>query len=321
MASGERGPDLSVVLITPDSMKSVRRTVAHLEAQTARDRMEIVVVGLKGFASAPADTAPENLRVVEVEAPLDPPAARVAGIRAASAPVVALAEDHAFPDAEWAEALISSYVRPWAAVGPVVYNANPVNGVSWADLVIGYGPWLEPTAGGPVDHLPGHNSSYRRDLLLGYGDERLAERLAAESVLHWEMRADGHRLLLQPAARLAHTNFAMYTPWIAALYHSGRLFGAERAGGWRLGKRLFFGGGSPLIPAVRLWRLRGAITRARASGAPRHLLALVAFGLAVDGLGQAAGYLFGEGGSRQKLPELEFHRERYARLDRLPVAP
>ena len=313
-----------MILITPDSLRTVRSTLAHLEAQTARERMEIVVVGPKQLSSDGADRAaaePLNLVLVEVASPLDPPAARVAGIRAASAPIVALSEEHAFPDPEWAASLLSAYGGPWTAVGPAVYNANPVNGISWADLVIGYGPWLEPARGGSVDHLPGHNSSYRRELLMRYDDDELALRLAAESVLHWEMRKEGYHLLLQPAARLGHTNFAVFVPWIRALYHSGRVFAAVRAGRWHRGKRLMFAGGSPFIPMVRLWRLRGTMRRARSSGAPAHLLPLVIFGLAVDGLGQAAGYLFGEGPSRRRLPELEFHRERFARFDRLTAGP
>ena len=46
-----------------------------------------------------------------------------------------------------------------------------------------------------VDYLPGHNSSYKRDVLLGYGD-RLESMMESETVLHWDLRAKGHRLYL-----------------------------------------------------------------------------------------------------------------------------
>ena len=48
-------------------------------------------------------------------------------------------------------------------------NANPKSAISWANLLIEYGPWLDPAPAGKASHLPGHNSSYKRDVLLGYG--------------------------------------------------------------------------------------------------------------------------------------------------------
>src|SRR5437588_133855 len=82
-----------------------------------------------------------------------------------------------------AQALLAAHRGPWAAVGPVVRNANPSTSVSWADFLIGYGPWCDPAPAGDLDHLPGHNSSYKRAILLDYGSE-LEGLLEAESVLH-----------------------------------------------------------------------------------------------------------------------------------------
>jgi hypothetical protein len=75
----------------------------------------------------------------------------------------------------------------WAAVGPVVCNANPATAVSWANMLLEYAPWTESAERGPVAHLPGHNSSYRRDLLLAYS-ENLELLMESESILHWTSR-------------------------------------------------------------------------------------------------------------------------------------
>jgi len=96
---------------------------------------------------------------------------RVAGIRAATAPIVALAEDHSFPDPDWADALITAHQARFAVVGPVLRNANPRSMLSWANLLLEYAPWLEGTPGQEMKDLPGHNSAYRRDLLLAFGEE------------------------------------------------------------------------------------------------------------------------------------------------------
>jgi len=85
--------------------------------------------------------------------------------------VVAFTEDHSFPTPVWAEALIARHREPWAAVGPAFLNGNPQTLRSWTNLLIEYGPWLDPLEAGVRDHIPPHNSSYKRDLLLAYGDE------------------------------------------------------------------------------------------------------------------------------------------------------
>lgn len=180
-------PALSVILATPGDFGALRRTLSHLAAQTARDALELVIVATRRDALRP-DT--EVLAVfprhslVEIGEFVSLGAANAAGVRAAMAPLVVLAEDHCFPDPEWAEQLIRAHEGPWAAVGPAVRNANPATAVSWADLFVGYGPWLEPVERRDVPFLPGHNSSYKRALLLECGD-RLDALLTVETVLHW----------------------------------------------------------------------------------------------------------------------------------------
>lgn len=102
-------PDLSVILVTPDCYETIRQTIRSLREQTVRERLEIVIV-------APAERtlglvekeleAFQSVRVIEFGEIKTLAAARVAGIRAASAPLLALGEDHAFPEPGWAEALI-----------------------------------------------------------------------------------------------------------------------------------------------------------------------------------------------------------------------
>jgi len=84
--------------------------------------------------------------------------ANAAGVYNATAPVVAFGEDHCYPYKTWAEALIEAHRQPWAAVGPVVLNANPRTMISRGDILIGYGEWLEPAVAGIAQQLPGHNT-------------------------------------------------------------------------------------------------------------------------------------------------------------------
>jgi hypothetical protein len=307
-------PQMSVVIVTPDSYETIRKTVEHLRAQTVKDRLEIVIVAPSAEQATPAGTELDDFarfRIVAVGVIESIAQAHAAGIRQASAPVIVLSEDHSFPEPGWAEALIEGHRQPWAAVGPVVRNANPDSLVSWADFLLGYATWLDPAPAGEISQLPGHNSSYKRAILLEYKDE-LEAMMEAECVLHWDLRAKGHRLYLEAAAKTAHLNFAQVGPWIPYLVHAARVFAAARARQWPVLKRLLYVAGAPMIPLVRLWRIRSEIRRpGRPSGVwPRVLPALV-LGLTLDAVGQMIGYAAGAGNAGRKLSYFEFHRDRY----------
>ena len=315
--SARRDPAMSVVLVTPDTYATIRMTMSHLRAQTARDQLEIVIVApsAAGLALDEAELrAFATYQVVEVGASLA--GARAAGVRRAAAPLVALAEDHCFPEPEWASALIAAHHQPWAVVGPVFHNANPATALSQADFLMAYSPWAGPRPGGLVSHLPGHNSCYKRDILMAYGP-RLEELFDAESVLHWDLRQRGERLWLEPAARVAHVNFSLWRPYLRASLHAGQVFAATRAAGWPGARRALYTVSAPLIPLVRLTRI---VPVARRLGVWRALPALL-IGLAADGVGQGLGYALGARSAAERLRPLEAHRVRFiTAADRRAIA-
>lgn len=303
---------MSVIILTPDSYETIRNTVNFLRAQTVRDQLEIIVVapstsGLNGEFELKEFN---RIQLVEVGPMNSTAAARAAGVRKATAPVIVLAEDHSFPEPQWAEALISAHRGPWAAVGPAMRNANPQSTLSWVNLAIEYGPWLDPVPRGPMDHLPGHNSSYKRDILLAYGSQ-LEAMLDAESVLHWNLRAQGHQLYLESSARTLHLNYSLLRPTIPLRFFGGRLFAASRARAWSVPRRLLYALASPLIPFVRLRRILRDLHRA--GRLTFRGLPLLTIALTSDAAGEMIGYLFGSGEAMGRLTDMEFHRHRYQR--------
>jgi hypothetical protein len=304
-------PAISVVLPTTSDFGSIATTVRYLRRQTIAGQIELVIVAMARPDFSPDASACEGFHGVQVvhAGRRSHGHACAEGVRAARADVVVFAEDHCFPEPDWAAALLAAYVSPEiAAVGPVFRNANPGTTVSWCDFVIGYGPWIDPYAAGDRPFLAGHNSSYRRDALLALGDD-LADSLESETVLHLALRSEGRRLVLEPRARAAHTNFGRFAVWIPVQYHCGRVFASERARRWGRPRRLFYAAASPLIPCVRLVR---ATRQLRGSPEQRpsllRLLPVLLLGLAADGLGQMIGYVAGGGGSAGHLTAYEFRR-------------
>lgn len=311
-------PAMSVIAITRGSFSALARLFAHLRDQTIQDRLEVVIAApsrrelcldeseLTGF---------HGVKLVETGSAVSNPIARAAAIRAATAPIVALTEEHSFPEPEWAATLLAAHGEGCAAVGPAIINANPRTAVSWANLLVEYGHWVDRPKDDRIDHLPGHNGSYRRDILLAYGDD-LAAMLEAESVLHWDLRKRGHRLCLEPGARTRHLTVSRWSITLPLRFSVGRSFAGSRARAWHAGRRLLYAAAGPLIPCIRFRRAHDDLRRVRARRpVPRGVGAVLLAILIVDGLGEMIGYAFGSGRANETLTALEFDRLRHIRAD------
>jgi GT2 family glycosyltransferase len=306
-------PALSVVLVTPHRYDTLRKTMQSLRAQSVGEQMEVVIVSPStaalGFDSSER-AGFANVQLVEVGTQFKLGGAKAAGVRAATAPIVVFAEDHCYPAAGWAEALIAAHEKPWAAVGPSIGNANPQSLVSWTNLLIAYGRWLEPMTSQVIDDVPGHNSSYKRDLLLAIGPE-LDAMLTREGSLHERLRAQGHQLYLESAAKAYHLNPTLPMAWLKLRFNAGRLFAAMRSRSWSAPRRAVYIAGSPLIPLTRLPQLLRIIRRSGRQGALMPaILPVMLLALMLHTLGEVAGYVLGEGDTREQLANFEFDRLR-----------
>jgi Glycosyl transferase family 2 len=308
-------PRISVIILTPDSYNTIYKTIHSLRLQTVKNRMEIIIVVPLQAELHPDLSELEHFqqhRIVEIGKMRSIGSAYAAGIRAASAPVVVLAEDHSYPKPGWADALLRAHDGSWVAVGPVIGNANPNSLVSWADLYIAYGEWIDSTEQQSMTHLPGHNSSYKRSILLEYG-AALEAMMEAESILHWNLQGRGYQLCLEPAARTLHTNFGRLSSFLTAQFYNGRQFAASRAKNesWTLSRRLFYCAAAPLIPVVRFWRILRHLRQAKKKHPIAFVLPALISGLVVDGAGQLIGIVTGSGNATEKMVQLEFHRDQH----------
>jgi hypothetical protein len=303
--------EISLVLVTPAGFEPIRRTISHLRGQTAHNRIELVIVAqsalspdglgeqLDGFAA---------VRLVDLGPFPSMGAAFAAGVRTASAPIVGCAEEHSFPEPGWAAALIEAHAGPWAAVSGVLENANPGTLTSWAALASDFGPAMSPVGGGETSELPGHHTSYKREVLLGYGSD-LDHMLEVEWVLQEDMRASGARLFREPEAISRHLNPSRFGSHLRAQLNGGRLFAGNRSRlrSWSVFRRLVWVAGSPLHPLVRLSRGLPHLRRVEVQGGAR-LFILLALGLVANTVGQMIGYALGPGQAGQQRLAIDLHR-------------
>jgi hypothetical protein len=301
-ATSQSGPELSVVMVTPGSFEMLRQSIGHLREQTARERLELVLVGptRDGFETIEAELAGFwGHQVVEAGDFRTTGLALTLGFQASTGPVIGYVEEHSFPQPGWAEALIEAHRGPWAAVGVGMMNANPQRALSWASLLIAFEGSVEPQVSGEVEKLPSHHIHYKRTALAPYGD-RLEDLLEMEAVLCDDLRRRGGRLYISSAARERHINVSAPRSFVTATYCGGRTFGAARVQdeGFSPLMRLLYSAAGPLIVAVKLRRLLGDIRRIKRTREliPRILPAAL-LGLTVFQLGELHGYVTGSAGA------------------------
>jgi glycosyltransferase involved in cell wall biosynthesis len=317
-------PQLSVIIATPDNYQTIRKTVSYLRAQTVKEQLEIVIVAPSREALGLEESELHDFgqfQVVEVGEIPSVGFANAAGVRHAQASVVVFAETHAYPEPEWAQLLITAHQDDWVAVGPTMVNGNPESIVSWASFLIAYSRWMAPITSGVIDDLPGHNSSYKRAMLLDYGAE-LDTLLETESILHCDLRAKGNQLYLESNVKTHHVNPTLPSSFLGELFYYGRLYAAARAKPWSWLRRLLYVLGVPLIPLIRLNYTLLQWQRVRQScSIPLGVLLPILLGLIAASFGEMLGYGLGAGKAMAQMRDFEYHRERHLAKLNHPILP
>lgn len=315
-------PAISVILAT-DKYETIRPVVDCLRRQTVKAQIELVILGpgqetleldlpeLEGFA---------NVQTIAI-GPIDGFARpRAVGIRAASAPIIVIGETHSYPHPGWAEALIEAHKQPWAVVVPGFGNANSDGLLSWAAFLRDYGYWLAGLPAGETYLMPTHNTAYKREVLLELNGG-LERALSHGDQLNQHLRAHGHRLYFEPAARIDHLNVSRLVAWLDERFLFGQLLATQRVKRWSWQRRLLYLGASPLIPAVIVSRaLRGLRQARQQTHLPPGTIVGLLLGALVSTVGEVVGYTCGAGrAAGQKMTEYELHKTRYVARPRQRV--
>lgn len=309
----DQPPLMSVIITTGPGYESIRTTIKHLKKQTVKESLEIIIISPAIEWSAGVEAEFKDFYgTILIEADIDTELydTWVTAVRRSNAPVVVFGENHAFPEPEWAEALIEAHKGPWAAVGCVIKNVNPDSVNSRAQLYMTYGPYTEPVESGEINDLPGHNTSYKRSILLDYGDE-LRNLLIRTNILHMDLRARGYRLYMENKARTDHVNVSKTSSILFDLFYNGQLYTAALAQykRWSISKRILH---SLLEPLIILKHFRGTLQSIRRAGQWNQLipaaLPIIVTGLAAHFMGKIRGYLIGCGNTQEKINNFEFDR-------------
>jgi glycosyl transferase family 2 len=301
------------------------RAIECLRSLLRQDRIDTMEILLLDFDAGRSVRLPgsdhPSVRVIPIDPECGFASARLRALGEASAPIVAFVEEHCTVFDGWASAILDAYAREnCAAVGGEVHNANPHVALSRTIEVMNYTLFMPEARAGDYAILPGHNSSFRLDVLLSYGAE-LETLLRAEVALYLRMFRDGHRLYLEPRVKFSHLNETRLSSISRGYYLWHRCYGPVRAKvfGWSLPRRALYVAAVPVIPLYYLVRLARVLLRRRPSLLPRMIRGVPAIFVSqlASAAGQAVGLLFGIGDAERKFTDYELNHPRGAAADRI----
>ncbi len=224
-------PKMSVVIVGRDGMPSLAGILTCLSQQTIAASLEMIaVLPAQAFsADAMARWAGvfHTVRAVKAAEIDNRGRAAAAGVRVASAPILAFSENHCYPVDDWAEQLCAGYSDDCVGVAPVVLNANPNSELSWASYGGGYAVFAARDVPEDIDEMPLHNTSYRRSAVVSF-DNELEDLMEHEGKLQRRLLSAGGRFRLQAAAKTRHINEATWVLVLGLSFFNGWRYGGNR---------------------------------------------------------------------------------------------
>ena len=306
---------LTVGLIAGELRERAERSLRHILSQTAIDRLEVIVVDLNANPRKFAGSDHPRVRYLHRPNFHYYCQAQLELVRETRTSWIAFLEDHCYAEPQWAEEILKAIEDP--KVGALNYTftcATEAGYLGRAILMAEYGYWMAPHPGGSITFSASTNLAYPRERLAAAmtSDGSIFE---AEFLIHREILKEGLEIRVAPRATVGHESWSTLSGACRANGANKRVLGSRRAetGGWGIAKRGLWAAAMVLSPGLHLARLAASVRRRPALWGTylRSLPVLTAI-YGYSACSEAAGYLFGAGGSREEFLARELAVERDA---------
>lgn len=296
--------EMSVVVTVVDGGEALARCLEALSRQVNAPRLEVIIpyddtaAGVSALgARFPAfrfldlgrltDHPPRN----EFERHDLYDRRRAAGLKEASAPLIAMIEDRGGPEPDWASAMIGAHARyEDGVIGGAVEN-RPSDLARWAIFFVDFSRYQAPFDNLHPEYVTDTNICYKRAAL--EAARPVWTEKYQEAAVNWSLREKGFGLRVDPAPRTVQARGPIGLRAMASeRFNWGRVYGEQRAREAPTGARLKWMAIAPLLPAVLYLRHFGKQLRVK-----RHVGEFVAatpiilFLLTFWAIGEFRGYL------------------------------
>ena len=288
-------PELSVIIASYNSKRTIADCLQSLRGQTAAGKFEVIVVDSSsdGTAAEVARRFPEAA-VMSFPERKYPGDARNAGIAQARADIVASIDADCIAGKDWVEEILAAHESAALVIGGSIGNANP-GGVSWAAYFCEFTEWMPGAPRRWLTNMATANISYKKSVFQKYG--RFIEgTYGSDTDFNWRLGRAGHRVLWVPEIKVTHQSIDDFGAFLRHEFHHGMDCARMRIGSQNFSRlrRWFYAVCFALIPvkllafiAARNVRHRTYLRQFAAA------LPLVVLGLYAWSLGELVAYLPG----------------------------
>jgi hypothetical protein len=294
-------PQLSVVVPSVNGISDLTDCLSALQQEHQRTPLEVIVVDRCG--EAVRRVVRERFpfaRLLAADGGTSIPDMRLMAFDAATAPSVAVIEDHVIVPPGWAAQLLQAQGGADVVVGGSVENAATSRLVDWAAFLCEYSHCIAPMPDGPAEWLTGNNTIYPRRLLERYAP--VLEGGRWENHLHDAMRRDGIQLVCRPEIRVGHKKHYTMAEYLSQRYLYARSYAGARMLGASIVRRLGYGVAAAALPPVLFYRtVRRVLSKKRHRRELVRSLPLLALFVTSWAAGEVVGSVAGPGDSLAKI--------------------
>ena len=221
-------PQLSVIIASYNSEKTIAACLESLENQTTDRSFEIIVVdsSTDGTAELVKKRFP-NVRLYRFPERKFCGGARNFGISVARGEIIAFVDADCTADSNWVDEILKAHRSPHLAIGGAIANGDSSSVVGWAAYFCEFSQWMPNTSATWLDDVAGANMSYKREIFDELGPF-IEGTYCSDTEFHWRLGQMGHRLRFVPSILISHRSIDDFPRFIRHEYHHGRDFARVR---------------------------------------------------------------------------------------------
>ncbi len=288
-------PDLSVVVPSVTGWSDLGRCVHALWSQEGDLQIEVIIPDRLGVdVQDQIKTTYPNCVLIPQDQKTTIPLMRGAGVLAATAPAIAILEDHVLVPKTWAQDMLRALASSDGVVAGSVENGATSTLMDRAAFLCEYSHCMPPIPGGEVEWLTGNNVVYERELLLKH--VAIFQSGQWENVLHDAIKASGRKLICHPEIVVSHDLHYGPFDYLGQRYLYARSYAGSRVAEESGVKKFAYGCAAFLLPPILLIRIfKRVFDKNRDRGVLFASIPLLISFVFAWSWGEVVGYWFGAG--------------------------
>jgi glycosyltransferase involved in cell wall biosynthesis len=255
MDSNTQGLELSVIIASYNSERTIEECLESLKHQETDRKFEIIVVD-SSIGDAAAKIAEEKfpgVKLYRFPKRKFVGDARNFGISKASGRIIAFTDADCRAAKNWVNEILKKHSYPYLAIGGAIANGNPHSYIGWAAYFCEFSQWMPNTAAGWLGDVAGANISYKKDVFEKYGGF-LEGAYSSDTEFHWRIARGGHLIRFIPSILVFHNNIQGLAEFLRHEYYHGCSFARVRVNGQGFsGIKRWVYGVSPLFILIKLF--------------------------------------------------------------------